>query len=222
MTQTTMICGASRGIGLEMARQAAARGDRVIATVRSASDALDGIAQQVLTCDVTDEAGMQAAASMIDGEIDLFVCNAGRLRGRGGLDAEDTGADAWADVLMTNIAGPFLAVRAFLPKVRKPGGKVAIISSVMASSERAPGGAYIYRASKAGATNVACNLASELKDQGIAVASYHPGWVRTDMGGPGADISPEESAAGLLARFDALGMQSTGVFEDYRGEAIPF
>jgi len=222
MSQTILICGASRGIGLEMARQAAANGDRVIATVRAATDALDGIAARVLTCDVTDEASLATAATQIEGKIDLMVINAGRLRGRGGLDAEDAGAEAWSEVLMTNIAGPYFAVRAFLPKLAEPGGRVAIISSVMASSARAPGGSYIYRASKAGATNLACNLAAELKPRGIAVGSYHPGWVRTDMGGAGADISVGESAAGLLARFAVLDLETTGVFEDYRGVAIPF
>jgi NAD(P)-dependent dehydrogenase (short-subunit alcohol dehydrogenase family) len=92
----------------------------------------------------------------------------------------------------------------------------------MASSERAPGGAYIYRASKAAATNLARNLAVDLKPRGIAVGAYHPGWVRTDMGGPKAAIDVEDSTEGLMRRFDALSLATTGVFEDYRGEAIPF
>ena len=221
MTQTILICGASRGIGLEMARQAAARGDRVIATVRGDTDVLDGIAAQTLRCDVTDEASLASAAAKVDA-IDLLVVNAGIYRGRGGIDAPDMGADAWEAVLMTNVAGPFLAARAFLPKLKAPGGKIAIISSVMASSAQAPGGSYIYRASKAGATNVARNLAAELAPRGIAVGAYHPGWVRTDMGGESASIGVEESAAGLLERFDALGPSTTGVFEDYRGNVIPF
>lgn len=224
MAQTILIAGASRGIGLEMATQASARGDNVIAMVRSesAADALQDIASQVLIADVTDEAALQNAASTLSTDLDLLVCNAGIYRGRGGLDADDLGADAWSETLMTNVAGPFLAMKAFLPRIASPGGKIAIISSVMASSARAPGGAYIYRASKAAATNIACNLASELQPNGIAVASYHPGWVRTDMGGPSAAISPQESAAGLLQRFDTLSMQTTGAFEDYAGEAIPF
>ena len=130
------------------------------------------------------------------------------------------GADAWADVLMTNVAGPFLVARALLGHL--DGGKIAIISSKMGSSANAPGGGYLYRASKAAVTNVACNLAAELRPRGVAVGSYHPGWVRTDMGGSAADISAEESAAGLLARFEVLSMATTGVFEDYAGAALPF
>jgi NAD(P)-dependent dehydrogenase (short-subunit alcohol dehydrogenase family) len=223
MPNTTLIAGASRGIGLEMARQAKARGDHVIASVRSlgATAALSGIADEVLTFDITDEEQMVAAAETI-GSVDLLVCNAGVLRGRGGMDAEDSGLDAWSDVLLTNVAGPFMVARAFVSKIQSPGGKIAIISSKMGSSELAPGNSYLYRASKAGATNVACNLAAELGPKGIAVGSYHPGWVRTDMGGSAADISVEESARGLHSRFDLLSMETTGVFETYEGEKIPF
>ena len=221
MTQTLLICGASRGIGREMVRQAAARGDRVIATVRGDVEALQDDADLVLRCDITDEAALTAVAAAA-GEIDVLVVNAGVYRGRGGIDADDMGADAWSEVLMTNVAGPFLAVRALLGNLRAPGGKIAIISSVMASSTQAPGGSYIYRASKAGATNVARNLAVELKPRCIAVGAYHPGWVRTDMGGSSASVGVEDSVAGLLNRFDALDMGSSGVFEDFQGQTIPF
>ena len=92
----------------------------------------------------------------------------------------------------------------------------------MASSERAPGGAYSYRASKAAASNLAANLAKGLASDGIVVGAYHPGWVRTDMAGSSADIDAKDSAAGLLARFDAVGIATSGVFEDYQGKPIPY
>lgn len=223
MPRTILIAGASRGIGLEMVRQAKARGDHVIASVRTPGSAatLADIADEVLTFNVTDEDQMQAAAGNL-GPIDILVCNAGIYRGRGGLDGDDTGLDAWSDVLATNVAGPFMTARAFLSNIEKAGGKIAIISSRMGSSALAPGGSYLYRASKAAVTNVACNLAAELKPRGVAVGSYHPGWVRTDMGGSSADISVEQSASGLLTRFDALSLETSGVFEDYAGKAIPF
>lgn len=222
MAQSILIAGASRGIGYEMARQAIARGDRVIATARSQDglERLVALGAEAHLLEVTDEGSSHALAAAITGPIDLLVINAGIYRGRGGIDADDSGADAWADVLMTNVAGPFLVARAMLGHLN--GGKIAIVSSKMGSSARAPGGGYLYRASKAAVTNVACNLASELQSRGIAVGSYHPGWVRTDMGGSGADISVEESASGLLARFDALSIETTGVFEDYAGTVIPF
>jgi NAD(P)-dependent dehydrogenase (short-subunit alcohol dehydrogenase family) len=224
MAQRILIAGASRGIGLELVRQSAARDDEVTGTARG-DDGLGRIEAaggRALKLDVTDQAALAAAAGAFDGDLDLLVCNAGIFRGRGGIDADDMGADAWADVLTTNVAGPFLTARAFLPRIEAAKGRIAIVSSVMGSSGRAYGGSYIYCASKAAATNLACNLAKELGGRGIAVGAYHPGWVRTDMGGSGAAISPEESARGLLARFDALSPGTSGVFEDYKGAPIPF
>jgi NAD(P)-dependent dehydrogenase (short-subunit alcohol dehydrogenase family) len=166
---------------------------------------------------------MAAAAAIEDTPIDLLICNAGQYLARGGLDDPEYSFDAWHTVMMTNVAGIFFTVRAFMPRLlQAPAAKIAIVSSMMASSERAPGGAYIYRASKAAATNLARNLAVDLKGQGIAVGAYHPGWVRTDMGGPKAAVDVDDSATGLMQRFDALSLATTGVFEDYRGEAIPF
>jgi NAD(P)-dependent dehydrogenase (short-subunit alcohol dehydrogenase family) len=117
-----------------------------------------------------------------------------------------------------NVTGVFLTVQALLGNLRraeKP--KIAIISSQMASHARAPGGSYAYRASKAAALNIGRNLASDLKPDGIAVGIYHPGWVRTDMGGMEGDISVEESVEGLLHEFDVLDMSTTGCFHTWDG-----
>lgn len=224
VAQRIFVTGASRGIGLELVRQAVARGDEVTGSARDEEGTarIEQAGGRALRLDVTDEAALTAAGAATDEPIDLLICNAGRLRGRGGISAEENGVDIWQDVLMTNVAGPFLTVRAFLPRVEAARGRIAIISSVMASSARAYGGSYLYCASKAGATNLARNLAKELAGRGIAVGAYHPGWVRTDMGGPSAAISPDESARGLLARFERLSPETTGVFEDYKGDAIPF
>ncbi|MEM9145900.1 MAG: SDR family oxidoreductase [Pseudomonadota bacterium] len=229
MPSTIVITGANRGIGLELARQALARGDRVVATARrpEAAGELAALVKgpgelSVAPLDVTDPASASALAAQITGPIDLLVCNAGQFLARGGVDDPAHTAAAWQSCLMTNIAGPFFTVRALLPGLSAAeAGKIAIISSIMGSSGRAPGGSYIYRASKAAATNLAKNLAAELAPQRIAVGAYHPGWVRTDMGGGSADLSVEESAAGLLKRFDALGPETTGVFEDYSGAPMP-
>ena len=126
-----------------------------------------------------------------------------------------------AAVAMT--VGVFLAIQALLPNLRAAqAGKIAIISSQMASDERAPGGSYIYRASKAAALNLGRNLATDLKPEGIAVGVYHPGWVRTDMGGSAAEIAVGEAAAGLIARFEALSVGSTGEFLTWDGRVHPF
>ncbi len=89
----------------------------------------------------------------------------------------------------------------------------------MASHTRAPGGSYIYRASKAAALNLGRNLAADLAPEGIAVGIYHPGWVQTDMGGPAADITTDEAVAGLADRFAQLSMATTGCFETWDGRA---
>ena len=87
----------------------------------------------------------------------------------------------------------------------------------MASDTTAPGGSYIYRATKAALLNLGRNLATDLKPEGISVGIYHPGWVQTDMGGAGAEITVDEAADGLVARFAALSPATTGVFETWDG-----
>lgn len=230
MTQTILITGANRGVGLALAQAAAARGDAVLATVRSpeTAAALDRLRAEGgdvtrLALDVTDPASAAGLAQTLAGRaIDLVVCNAGALAGRGGLDDPAYRRAAFEQVLMVNVAGPFFTVRALAPHLARARGKVAVISSTMGTSSRPRGDCYLYRASKAAATNLAMNLAVELKPMGVAVGAYHPGWVRTDMGGDGADISAQESAAGLLARFDALSLERTGVLEDYLGQSLAF
>ncbi len=230
MARTTLITGANRGIGLAMARQAAERGDRVLAGARrpGEAEALQDLARRhanlgVLNIDVTDPEEMAAAAALEDAPVDLLICNAGQYIARGGIDDPEYTYDAWHTVLMTNVAGVFFTIRALLPRLEAaPEPKIAVVSSMMASNANAPGGSYIYRASKSAATNLARNLAVDLKARGVAVGAYHPGWVRTDMGGPRATLEVEESAKGLLERFEALSLATTGVFEDYQGKAIPF
>lgn len=230
MSKTVLITGANRGIGFELARQCAQRGDTVLATARNPNgcDAITRLRAagdvSSFSVDVTDATRLADLAHMLsDRALDLLICNAGALIGRGGVDDPSYTPEAFQTVLMTNVAGPFFTVRAFLPLLKRAAQpKVAIISSAMGSSARAKGSAYLYRASKAAATNIAANLAVELAPHGISVGAYHPGWVKTDMGGSGADITAEQSAAGLLARFEALTPETSGVVEDYQGHAIPF
>ena len=239
MSKTLLITGANRGIGFEMTKQAAERGDHVIACARNVMEAPDLVALtrnnpsiSLLGLDVTAEANMKQIAAGMTRKIDILVCNAGILNGYGGLEDPTNHSRAIESVLMTNIAGVFFTARSFLPHLLETGdgdrhqsgmtGKIAVISSIMGSQERASSNAPIYRASKAGATNIARTLAVELAPRGVAVGAYHPGWVRTDMGGDVADIAPADSAAGLLARFDALDLATTGIYESYRGEALPF
>ena len=230
MPKTFLITGANRGIGLEMTRQAVARGDAVIACTRNALESADlvTLAKQndsitVLGLDVCAERDMKQIANGMRRPIDILVCNAGALNSYGGLQAVDHDTTSIANVLMTNVAGVFFTARSFLPHILdETPGKIAIISSIMGSQELVDSNAPIYRASKAAATNLARSMAVELEPQGVAVGAYHPGWVRTDMGGPQAITSPKDSAAGLLKRFDALSLSTTGIYEDFQGNKLPF
>ena len=230
MGKTLLITGANRGIGLEMTRQATARGDTVIACTRNALESPDlvALAKQhnaitVLGLDVTAETDMKQIAAGMRRSIDILVCNAGTLNSYGGLQDPAHDTATIENVLMTNIAGVFLTARSFLPHLLDgTPGKIAVISSIMGSQELASSNAPIYRASKAAATNLARSMAVELAPQAVAVGAFHPGWVRTDMGGPQASVSPSDSAAGVLQRFDALTLDRTGIFEDFQGNSLPF
>lgn len=205
-----VVTGSSRGIGKELSKRLADAGHKVTGTSRDHSSGV--------RLDVTDP-GQQArfAAHLKDQPLDLLICNAGVYIDKS-MALEDYSAEVWAKSLAVNVTGVFLTVQALLPNLRLgTTPKIAIISSQMASHSRAPGGSYAYRASKAAALNIGLNLATDLKPEGIAVGIYHPGWVRTDMGGAAGEISVDESAEGLLREFDALSLDSTGCFRTWDG-----
>lgn len=212
-----LITGASRGVGAALHDVYALAGHDVIGTSRAGTGGLHPL-------DVTDPGSCAAlAATLGDAPLDILVCNAGIYPDKG-MDIGDTfPAQMWAEGLATNVTGVFLTIQALMPALRRAqAGKIAIISSRMGSQDIAPGGSYIYRASKAAALNIGRNLARDLAPEGISVGIYHPGWVRTDMGGAGADIDAATSARGLQARIAALTPATTGTFEAYDGETIPF
>ncbi|MEO1641641.1 MAG: SDR family NAD(P)-dependent oxidoreductase [Pseudomonadota bacterium] len=212
---TILITGANRGIGKALMDSYQANGETVIGTHRAPDS---GDMRQL---DVADAAGhCHLADGLRDISIDLLVCNAGIYQDKG--QSLDSGypAEMWAEMFATNVTGVFLTIQALLLQLRRgTPGKIAIISSQMASHTRAPGGSYIYRSSKAAVLNLGRNLATDLQPEGIAVGIYHPGWVRTDMGTEAAAISVTESASGLMERFAALDLQTTGCFETWDGQA---
>jgi len=227
---TILITGANRGIGLALTVRALKRGDKVIAGSRNLESAAVLSALQkkysehcsIIELDVADEQSLENAANSLSEPLDLLVCNARVQNGYSGMHGEENTMAVFEKVLVTNIASPFFTTRAFLPHLKKSNGeaKVAVISSLMGSQAHIAANAYAYRASKAGANNIAVTLSHELAGENIAVATYHPGWVRTDMGGPNGDISPDESAAGLLDRFDELSMEQSGQFINYNGAKL--
>lgn len=206
---TIVITGANRGIGAGLAGTYSARGEEVIGTSRSGKWPLD----------VTDPASVDAFAKSLEGRaIDLLVCNAGVYLDKGQQIDDGYAPELWARSFATNVTGVFLTIQNLLPNLRAAkAGRIAIISSQMASSERAPGGSYIYRSSKAAVLNLGRNLATDLRPEGIAVGIYHPGWVVTDMGGQSADITVDQAVAGLVQRFDELDLSNSGCFETWDG-----
>ncbi|WP_204113915.1 SDR family oxidoreductase [Shimia biformata] len=210
-----VITGANRGIGQALDAAFRARGDDVTGTARHGGDAVQ--------LDVTDQAQQQALARKLDCvPVDLLVCNAGVYLDKGQGLADGFAPDLWTQTFAVNVTGVFLTVQSLLPNLQLSADpKIAIISSQMGSNTRAPGGSYIYRASKAAALNLGRNLASDLRQIGIAVGIYHPGWVQTDMGGGAADITVEDSAAGLIDRFEVLSLATTGCFETWDGRPHP-
>jgi NAD(P)-dependent dehydrogenase (short-subunit alcohol dehydrogenase family) len=212
---TILITGANRGIGLALLQRA---GADAVGTARDTAAAPMVEGATWMTLDVGDPASVATMADDFgDRPLDLLVCNAGIYPDRGhGLTDGFPVAD-WDAGFRTNVTGVFLTIRALLPNLRAARGKIAIISSQMASHTRAPGGSYIYRASKAAVLNLGRNLASDLRGDGIAVGIYHPGWVRTDMGGGAADIGVDEAADGLMARFADLSLSTTGCFQTWDG-----
>ncbi|MEO5621459.1 MAG: SDR family NAD(P)-dependent oxidoreductase [Cypionkella sp.] len=212
---SVLITGANRGIGAGLLAHYRSQGIVAQGTARRASEDL-------LSLDVTEPASVTALAAQISGPLDLLVCNAGLYADKGQSLATGYAPELWAQSFATNVTGVFLTIQAFLPHLRAAKGKIAIISSQMASDTKAPGGSYIYRASKAAALNLGRNLAADLAPEGIAVGIYHPGWVQTDMGGASASITVEQSVAGLAARFAELSLETTGCFLTYDGTPHPY
>lgn len=224
---TLLITGANRGIGLELTKRYAADGWTVIATCREPQSATDlkairGISVEAL--DVTDYAAVDKLAQTYDGTaIDLLLNNAGIYGNRdGALKVSDF--DTYLQVLHVNSVAPMKLALAFLPhlKATKGGAKIATISSRMGSISLGGGGSYAYRASKAAINAGMHNLALDLKSSGISCITLHPGWVKTDMGGAGADIDVATSAAGLKTVIDGLTLRDTGKFYNYDGGEIPW
>lgn len=211
-----VITGANRGIGQALDSRYRAAGHDVTGTSRGGGE--------FLQLDVTKPADHVRMAEALDSRpVDLLICNAGVYLDKGENLADGYPAEMWAETFAANVTGVFQTVQALLPNLQmSKAPKIAIISSQMASQEKAPGGSYIYRASKAAVLNVGRNLAQDLRHIGIAVGIYHPGWVRTDMGTGSADISVAESADGLMSRFADLDMTSTGCFLTWDGRTHPF
>lgn len=238
---TVLVTGANRGLGFEFVRQYAAAGWQVIACARRppAATSLAALAQAsggrvvIEPLDVLDHAGVDAAARRLEAQaIDVLLHCAGTM-GRGStretgfptnrfgeLDYED-----WDTIFRVNVAGPMKVTEAFVAHVARSTQKkiVALSSNLGSIASIRAGGIYAYRGSKAALNAVMKALAIDLaRKHGIIVATVHPGWVRTDMGGPRADIDAPESVAGLVKVIDGLDAGKAGRFWRYDGIELPW
>jgi NAD(P)-dependent dehydrogenase (short-subunit alcohol dehydrogenase family) len=219
---TILITGAARGIGHALCEEALRRGWSVIGSVRdaAAAKALEaelGTRFQALVFDVTDADAIARAAASLDRPIDILINNAGII-GPERQSALDMDFDGFAQTLAVNVLAPLRIAQAFLPHLKRgERPRLMTVSSGMGSMSYASSDHLAYRASKAAVNKVTQALATDLKRSGIAVVSIHPGWVRTDMGGRGADIEAGESAKGILDIAERLDLAGTGKFLRYDG-----
>ena len=225
---SVLITGASRGLGLEFTRQYAADGWRVFAACRDPAGARDLAAVEGDVCaetmDVDDGPQVAALAKKLSGQsIDVLINNAG-IYGPKDLTRDAIDYDAWGQVFRTNAMSPLAVSAAFAASVAQSSEKKIItLSSIMGSiGENDSDGEFIYRSSKAAVNAVMKSLAGDLKSEGITVAVLHPGWVRTDMGGPEATIDATQSVTGLIKVIAGLKQSDSGRFFNYDGTEIPW
>jgi NAD(P)-dependent dehydrogenase (short-subunit alcohol dehydrogenase family) len=230
--ESVLITGANRGIGLGLVRAYAADGWRVLACCRrpEAAPDLSRLAAasdgrvSIHPLDVTDPRQVAALPQVLGREpLDLLINNAGVY---GPSDAEfgNTDVAAWLDTFRVNTVAPMKIMEALADHVARSRRRViACVSSKMGSmADNRSGGSYVYRASKAALNAVVASAAVDLRPRGITVVALNPGWVKTDMGGPNAEIGVGESVAALHGILDRLTLADSGRFIDVDGSTIPW
>jgi NAD(P)-dependent dehydrogenase (short-subunit alcohol dehydrogenase family) len=228
--RVVLITGANRGLGLEFAKQFSEAGWTVFATAREPGKAEDlhklGDRVHVLQLDVTDTASVAALAKSLDKQpIDLLINNAGvGVAIDGGPKLSDLKLADFDHVMQVNALGPVRMTQAVLPNLRLGKGKtiVNITSGLGSLAWNQQGGYYGYRESKAALDMFTRNLAAELKPEGFVCIALMPGWVKTDMGGPDAQLTPEQSITAMRKVIDQLKPADTGKLWNYDGTTPPW
>jgi NAD(P)-dependent dehydrogenase (short-subunit alcohol dehydrogenase family) len=234
---TILVTGANRGLGLEFTRQYASDGWEVHATARDPEKRaeLKELAEKnkkitLHALDVADEASVEDLADALDGKpIDILLHNSG-LYPREGQKIGEIDYDSWRDAFETNLFGVIRVTEALLGNVAASERKlIAAISSSMGSIRGVQGGSvamagtsYQYRTSKTALNMALSILAKELEPRGISVLLLDPGWVKTDMGGPHAQLTPEQSIAGMRKVLDGVPKEISGKFLGHDGGVRPW
>jgi len=231
-TRTVFISGANRGIGLGMALLMAGRGYTVFAGYReeARSGRLFQESRQEarivpVQVDVTREDEVKALTETISarsGHLDMLINSAGVNLGRTGA-IDSLSVEDFTECFLVNVGGPFLTARYLLPLLKKGREKKVVnITSVMGSIQLSTGDMVPYRVSKAALNMLTKNMAIAYQPHGITVVGLHPGWVKTDMGGPEAPLSVEESVTRLLGIIENLSPSRSGEFISFEGQVIPY
>lgn len=222
MSKNILVVGANRGIGLELCRALAGRGDAVIAACRKASPDLNALAgvSVIGGVDVTDAASIAKLRAQVEGKrFDWLLVVAGVMRG-GALASLEAGPIR--EQFEVNALGPLMTTVALLPSLGK-GAKIGLLTSRMGSiADNTSGGSYGYRMSKAALNMAGMSLSHDLRGREIAVQLLHPGWVRTEMTGNTGNIDAAGAAAQLVARMDELTLAQSGRFVHANGEPLPW
>lgn len=232
MAATVLITGANRGLGFEFARQYATDGWRVFAACRNptAAGELRRLAQDrrgrltAVAMDVTDAESVRNAATQLkDIAIDLLINSAG-IAGVPGQKTGHVNYESWSQVLNVNTMGPLRVLESFSDHIAASERKLVVtITSGMGSlTDNTSGGSIAYRSSKAAVNMVMRSAAIDLAPRGITCVLLNPGWVRTDMGGPKAPLSPQESVTVMRNLIGTLGPDQSGKFYNYDGREYPW
>jgi len=231
MGQTILITGANRGIGLALTAELLKAGHRVLATARNPAKASGleelrkehGKSLDVLELDVNSGESVKAAAART-GALDVLVNNAAVFPEEGTESIFEMNLDHFREAFETNVIGVVRVTRAFVPLLEKSANpRIVNISSGAASvAAKDNYGYYAYSASKAALNMVTRALAAEFRPRGICVVAMTPGWVKTEMGGPNAPLSPEESARAIAKTITTLTIAKTSLFIERTGGAVPY
>jgi NAD(P)-dependent dehydrogenase (short-subunit alcohol dehydrogenase family) len=224
---TVAITGAARGIGLELARQHLDAGDRVLALVRTPSAALTSLAASsggkltVHSADVADDGSVRAGAASTGSDPVDILYNVAGVNPPVANELESADWAVWDETYAIMVQGPLRVLQAFLPRMGA-GAKVMNISSQVAASTWLYGSLYAYAGAKAALNRLMRSVAADLRDRGVIVGLIHPGYVQTEMGGPGADITPIESATGIRRVAADWTLEASGDFRKWNGEDHPW
>lgn len=219
------ITGANRGLGLEFVKQYLKLGHYVYAACRNPKQAkelhqIQDKNLEILKLDVSNTKDIQAVKSILGNKsIDILINNAGIWRGStiGSISEKD-----WLESFTVNTIAPIKLAEALLDNIKLGHLKkiVSITSKMGSIDDNTSGGSYIYRSSKSALNSAMQSLRHDLFNQDIATLTLHPGWVRTDMGGPGGWIDVEESVSGMIRVINNLSLKNSGQYLDYAGKSI--